>query len=173
LVLTDVVMPRMGGREVAEAVQRTFGLARVVYMSGYTENAVLSHGVVDPGLFFLPKPITATQLLHKVREALDMTPPVLTVVVADDEAPLRKLLALTLRRAGYQVLEARHGGEAIDLCRQYRVDLLLTDLVMPEQEGLETIRQLRTDLPHVQIVAMSGAFDGRFLNVAPAFGASA
>jgi DNA-binding NarL/FixJ family response regulator len=45
--------------------------------------------------------------------------------------------------------------------------------VMPEQEGLETIRQLRADLPHVRVVAMSGAFDGKFLNVARAFGADA
>ena len=108
-----------------------------------------------------------------MREALAIedAPPI--IVVADDDAPLRRLLAMTLSRAGYDVLEASDGRRALELCRTHTVALLLTDLVMPEQEGLETIRELRAELPGVQIIAMSGAFDGRFLDVARRFGAGA
>ncbi len=173
LLLTDVVMPGMGGRAVADGLRQQLGPMRVLYMSGHAENAVLMRGVLEPGIQFLPKPFTPATLLQEVRDALAR--PVLQpcIVVADDEAPLRHLLSRTLTRAGYEVLEAGNGRQALELCGRHRVDLLLTDLVMPEQEGLETIRELRRFRPHVRIVAMSGAFDGKFLQVARAFGADA
>ena len=93
--------------------------------------------------------------------------------VADDEAGLRLLLVATLTGAGYDVLEAANGLEAQRLCEAGGVDLLLTDLVMPDHEGLETIRRMRLARPEIPVVAMSGAFDGSFLEVARTMGAAA
>ncbi|MFN8588654.1 MAG: PAS domain S-box protein [Candidatus Eisenbacteria bacterium] len=71
LLLTDVVMPRLGGGRLAqELVSRTPRL-RVLYMSGYTDDAIARHGMLEPGMHFLAKPFTSRELLRKIREALE------------------------------------------------------------------------------------------------------
>ena len=71
LVLTDVIMPRMSGPELAAGVRIARPEIKVLYMSGYTNEAIGQHGVLDAGTQFIQKPFTADDLLQKVRQALD------------------------------------------------------------------------------------------------------
>jgi PAS domain S-box-containing protein len=71
LLLTDVVMPGGSGRDVSAAVRASHSAAKVLYMSGYTDNAIVHHGVLDSSVAFLQKPFTPDSLGRRVREVLD------------------------------------------------------------------------------------------------------
>jgi CheY-like chemotaxis protein len=86
---------------------------------------------------------------------------------------VRKLFP-ELLGAGYETLLAADGAQAIDLCKRVStVDLVITDLFMPHQDGIETIQALRELHPALPIVAISGAFGGQFLKAAERFGVEA
>lgn len=71
LVVTDVIMPLMGGKVMAEWLQTTYPTLKILFTSGYTDDALAQHGVLEPGVAFLPKPYTPAILIRKVRAMLD------------------------------------------------------------------------------------------------------
>src|SRR4051812_27272809 len=78
------------------------------------------------------------------------------ILVVDDDDAFRKMLRLALTKMGHEVCEARNGLEAVALYDKDPADLVMTDIIMPEQDGLETIRLLRRAHPSIKIIAMSG-----------------
>jgi len=93
------------------------------------------------------------------------------ILLADDNEKLRRSVADILEDAGYPVVEAATGKEALrHLDSPTEFSLLITDLVMPDMEGIELITLLRESHPELKIVVISGSFDGQFLHVAKLLG---
>ncbi len=78
------------------------------------------------------------------------------ILVVDDDADVRRVLQLFLERAGYDVAVVADGTQAVDAYANESFDLVITDIVMPEKEGIETISELRQQNPALPIVAISG-----------------
>ncbi len=93
------------------------------------------------------------------------------ILVVDDDAAVREVVATMLRTAGYAVSLAANGREALLSLQREQFRVIITDLVMPEQEGIETIKVIRRDYPEVRVIAMSGAFGGDYLRIAGYLGA--
>ncbi|MDH3231476.1 MAG: response regulator [Alphaproteobacteria bacterium] len=96
------------------------------------------------------------------------------ILVVDDEELVRETLCHMLEDAGYEVFEATNGNEALQAFEEQKIDVVVTDIFMPEKEGLETIAELRQRKPDVKIIAVSGGGgDGKldYLDFAKRFGA--
>jgi DNA-binding NtrC family response regulator len=75
LLLTDVIMPGMNGKQLFDKISASYPGMRVLFMSGYTDNVIAHHGVIEPGVHFIQKPFSVQSLAAKVREVLDQAPP--------------------------------------------------------------------------------------------------
>lgn len=98
------------------------------------------------------------------------------VLVVEDEQQMRRMIGRVLAAAGHRVLEAENGEKALSLLAAGIPDLVITDLFMPEKEGIETIRAIRQNHPDLPIIAMTGGgYHGnlQLLSVAEKFGANA
>ena len=78
------------------------------------------------------------------------------ILIIDDEEKFRKMLRQMLERAGHEVVEAPDGKEGVKLYREKLTDLIITDIFMPEKEGIQTIKELKRDFPEAKIIAISG-----------------
>jgi DNA-binding NtrC family response regulator len=96
------------------------------------------------------------------------------IIVVEDDKSVRELLREILKRVGHEVVDAGNGKEAIALYKSAPADLVITNILMPEKEGLETIQELRRQDPDVKIIAISGGGQigpADYLEVARRFGA--
>jgi CheY-like chemotaxis protein len=94
-----------------------------------------------------------------------MNPQEIRVLVVDDDAELRTTTQQLLESEGFSVSVAANGSEALDLLRRRPADIVLTDVFMPEKDGIETIVDLHREFPQAKVIVMSGSEAPRFRNV--------
>ena len=136
LLLTDVVMPNLNGRDLAALFAQTRPTTKVLFMSGYTDDAIVRHGILEEGLAYLQKPFTPVSLARKVRAVLDAgAPSSACVLVVDDHADVRtSLKVIAISGGGF-------GGE-LDLLKDAVLLGATTALRKPigSKELLEAVR---------------------------------
>jgi CheY-like chemotaxis protein len=160
-------MPGLNGRDMAGRIQGMKPGLPVLFMTGFDKEESDPHG--DTGACVLQKPFTPEALVARVADFFTGAPG-RTILVVDDEPAVRRVMREILEPAGYSVEEASDGRSALQLLHTRAFDILLTDLVMPDQEGLETVQTLRSEGKAIKIIAMSGA-DSRYLRIARMLGA--
>lgn len=87
------------------------------------------------------------------------------ILVIDDEQALRDIIRQILEGVGHRVIEARHGGEGLLKFQQQAPALVISDIIMPEQNGVEMVARLRAERPDVPIIAISGGGRARMLDL--------
>jgi len=179
LLFTDVVMPgRLKSRDLARKAKERVPMLGVLFTSGYTENSIVHGGRLDPGVNLLSKPYTREALARKIRQVLEQvqdqsalqafpasqvsTPAAeaqqlpITVLLCEDEALIRISTADFLQDAGMNVVEAGTSGEAIEAAQSHPIDILVTDVHLPDMSGLDLILKLRETLPQLPVVFATG-----------------
>lgn len=118
------------------------------------------HVASEPGkstTFTIYLPVTLEKIA-KQRKKFEIYKGSGTVLIVDDEAPVRQIASIMLRGFGYEIIPAENGIEAIQIFRDNidRIDLVLLDIIMPEMDGIQTLRELRKIDPTVKVVLSSG-----------------
>jgi CheY-like chemotaxis protein len=137
-------------------------------------DARLNTAPADAEMEYLTKPLIAGVTALKVRLVLNSRKQQKRVLIVDDDESLRRMVAALLEAAGYEITQASNGREALNRADTLEADIILTEIVMPEVEGLQLIQELLRLNPSQRIIAMSGAHRAEgYLAIAKSLGAKA
>jgi DNA-binding response OmpR family regulator len=157
LLLTDLVLPQVGGKEIAARLHALRPEMKVLFMSGHARGAMTENGTLDRDANFIEKPWSPRALCEEIHAVLTSQPSTLRILVVDDEAGIRDWLAEVLAACGHRVFTAKDGVEAKQLARRQPLDLMITDISMPNEDGIGIVCALRKAHPDLKIIAISGS----------------
>jgi CheY-like chemotaxis protein len=157
LLFTDVVMPGMTGREVADEARKYQRRLRVLYTSGYTRNAIVHAGRLDPGVDVIAKPFTFEMLAEKVRDMLDSGRTRCALIVNADPSTW-SLAATALADLDMRPEVAGSGREALNKVRAANgaYDIVILDESLPDYSGESLARELRALHSNIVLVITAG-----------------
>jgi CheY-like chemotaxis protein len=178
LLLTDLSLPKVGdvemsGQQIAALLCALRPDMKVLFTSGHPRDAVTGNGTLGPQAHFIQKPWSPRDLCQEIHTVLTTQPSSRRILVVDDEEGMPAWLTELLEEYGHQVVAAKDGLEARRLAARQSFSLMITDISMPNEEGLGIILALRKTQPGLKIIAISGAnadalMDAKLLGAAAA-----
>jgi CheY-like chemotaxis protein len=153
LIITDIIMPDKQGIQTIRELKKEYPDVKIIALSGGgkgTPDGYLNLAKQSGAMQTIEKPIRKGELLKAIKHCMTH------ILIIDDEQPIRLMLRKLFESEGYTVTEASNGMEGIESYRENPANLIITDLLMPEKEGLETIIELKKKNPAIKIIAMSG-----------------
>jgi DNA-binding response OmpR family regulator len=159
LLFTDVGLPGgMNGRRLSEAALKIRPDLKVLFTSGYTRNAIVHDGRLDPGVELISKPFTQTALANKLRDILEAQTGPARILAVEDEPLLQTLLADILEEAGFKADMAPSAAEAISKIQLIPggVGAAIIDIGLPDRRGDVLMRELRAQFPGLPVVIATG-----------------
>ncbi|UCH81338.1 MAG: response regulator [Nitrospiraceae bacterium] len=173
LLLTDVVMPGMNGNELAERLSKKWPETGVIFMSGYTDDAIAHHGVLNEGVVLVNKPIKGDVLSKMIRQVLDdrsnknevicstHVRKGMDILLVDDDENIRKMTRVFLKDYDCTIETAENGHSAFEKFTSGTYDLVFMDMQMPVMDGLTSVRKMRKwEQEHgvhgIRIIALTG-----------------
>jgi len=169
-VLTDIVMPGMNGKELFDELRHINPQQKVMFMSGFTDDAIMQHGVLMEGMPFINKPCETSDLAIKIRQLLD-TGSVnqrrhLAVLMIDDDSDICMLYKRQFEKSGHTFYEANNYEEALQVLQASSVDCLVVDYNLITMNGIEVIQKLRKIGYDQPAILNSGAVGGTIVEEA-------
>lgn len=156
IIISDIEMPVMGGFHLLAYLKAESKFARmpVILCSASSDAETVRKSAVLGASGFLVKPVEPDHLLEKIKAVESKVPP--AALVVDDEKLIRSLLARILEREGLKVFLAESGEEALELLRNQKIKVVLSDIVMPEMNGLELMIRIKEEFPKTKVFLVTG-----------------
>jgi CheY-like chemotaxis protein len=162
LMFIDLGLKKMNGFELCEHIRNDSPDAIIYALTGYA-GLFGEHEITEAGFDgYFAKPVRVKRLYQITKDSFEKLNKLKTrkvikqILIVDDDEKFRKMLRKMLELEGYEVVEAADGNEAVNRHSQQPFDLIITDIIMPGKEGIETILDIKDNDPNAQFIVVSG-----------------
>ncbi|MDD4309157.1 MAG: PAS domain S-box protein [Candidatus Cloacimonetes bacterium] len=160
LIITDVVMPTLNGKEMADQIRQLIPNQQILFMSGYTDDTIVHHGVLEEGVSFIHKPFTAKDIATKISHLLAqdaLKNSYAEILMLDDEESLRTLMQRVCTRRGHRLTGAGTLEEAMQALAKQQFDVMLIDMHLFCMDGVQALEQIRAAGITTPAIVFSGS----------------
>ncbi|MDY0152423.1 MAG: PAS domain S-box protein [Candidatus Cloacimonas sp.] len=163
LVLSDVVMPMLNGKEMCDRIKKIVPTQKVLFMSGYTGDALLNRGILEQGIPFINKPFNSLDIakhIHDIlNEAATKKKTGIEILMLDDEESIRILLQRACQKKGHHLTGCGTLEEALQVLSAKTFDMLLLDMHLSGINGIQALKKIRDGGFKIPVIVLTGAIN--------------